>query len=79
MTPDLLKWVMICADSDEFVEQYCRLTGERFARSALEKMIDDATGNTRSAQAERFIDFCRWVIHTRTQRPTTGGLNERGD
>ena len=57
-------WMLACSSSDEFIAEYCNLTGERFTRTPIEKMIDEAAGNTGDRQAEAFIDFC-WELFVR--------------
>lgn len=56
--------VLYCYEQPELVAQYERLSGRRVRpppRSALEKMIDDATGNTEFDEAE-VLAFAAFVM-----------------
>lgn len=65
----LIEWLVLCAESREFVSNYNRLTGARVSlappvRTPFERLIDRATGHVPAPKNDpreltAFMDFCR--------------------
>lgn len=76
--------VMACAKNDEYVENWLRLRGYSLPRSAIERMVDDASGHG-DAIAQQFIAdvhetvYSRldWTSATEAREALTGGRDEQ--